>query len=349
MMNIIAFDVASEVSAYCILGNNQKVRRQERVATSIFEFKKIIKSVPRPRKVVFEEGTQAAWLWSELHPVCDDILVCDARQNRELSGQFKSDANDAKNLALRAQANLLKPVWHGGRELQSLREAVRMYQCLVEEAVRIKNQIRAVFRGCGVAVGSRAYTEKSRKKVVQDLRFAVQRERVTRLGTILDAVTIQRAAALKTMVAQARKNCMYKLLRKVDGIGPIFSSMFIAEIGDPHRFRTRAQLWSYAGLAIMTYESSEFELKHGRITRKLRAAKTRGLVRTYNRTLKYVLKQAAMTLSRTKWSAQYRTLLGRSKNANNALLTLARKLATVMLHIAKTGEQYDITKVFKAH
>ena len=181
------------------------------------------------------------------------------------------------------------------------------------------------------------------------LRLAVQRERVLRLGSVLDEVVVQRAKALKTMTTLARKSKMYKPLRKIDGIGPIFTSMFISEVGDPDRFRTRAQFWSYAGLAIMTYESSEFELKNGRIIRKSRAAKTRGLVRTYNRTLKYVLKQAAMILSRTKWSTQYRSLLGRTKNANNAQLALARKLASVMLSIAKTGEQYDIAKVFKAH
>ena len=142
---------------------------------------------------------------------------------------------------------------------------------------------------------------------------------------------------------------MYKSLRRIDGIGPIFASMFISEVGDPKRFRTRAQLWSYAGLAITTFESSEFELKGDRTVRKARAVKTRGLVRSYNRTLKGMFKQAALTLSRTKWRTQYLALLERSKNANNALLTLARKHATVMLHIAKTGEKYDIAKVFKAH
>jgi transposase len=349
MMNIIAFDIASEVSTVCILSKSGKIVKEDKIPTKIVEFRRVIKSVARPRKVVFEEGTQAAWLWSELNRDSDEILVCDPRQNKQLSGQFKCDENDTRNLALRAHANLLKPVWHGGHELQCLREAVRMYQSLVEDAVRLKNQIRAVFRGNGIKGGRKAYSNKGRKAELEKLRFSLQKERVTRLGEVLDEVEKQRAAALKTMVKYARKNIMYKAVRSVDGIGPIFASMSIAEIGDPHRFRTRSQLWSYAGLAIMTYKSSEFELKHGRIVRKHGVEKTRGLVKAYNRTLKYVLKQAAMTLSRTKWSTQYQKLLGRSKNANNALLTLARKLATVLLHVAKTGEQYDIAKVFKAH
>lgn len=348
MMNIIGIDVASEVSSVCIVGRSGRVNREERIPTRVSQIRRLIKEVPRPRQVVFEEGTQAAWLWSELQGVCDDVLVCDPRQNKELSGQFKSDKNDARNLALRARGNLLTRVWHGGEEFQSMRETVRTYQALTEESTRLKNQLRAVFRGRGISVGKKAYELKGRRKAVQDLRLPAQRERVTRIGAVLDEVTTQRNKALKTMVKYARKNSMYKPLRAIDGIGPIFGALFIAEVGDPHRFRTKAQLWSYAGLALMTYDTAEFELKHGCPVRKARAQKTRGLVRAYNRNLKYVFKQAALTLSRSTWSAQYQALLKHSKNENNALLTLARKLAGVMLYIAKTEEKYDVAKVFKA-
>lgn len=347
MMNVIAIDVASEVSSVCVIRASGKTWLEEQVPTKIVDLRRLIKKIPRPRQVVFEEGTQAAWLWSELHGICDDILVCDPRQNRGLSGQFKSDRNDALNLARRAQGKLLKRVWHGGNELRSLRECVHTYQSLTEENVRLKNQLKAVFRGSGVSVGNKAYSVKSRKKVVQELKFVAQRERVLQLGSVLDEVVVQRGKALRMMVEQSRKSTMYKPLRKIDGIGPIFTSMFIAMIGDPWRFRTRAQLWSYGGLAVMTNETSEFELKNGCPVRKPRMVRTRGLVRAYNRTLKYLFKQAAMILSRTKWSTQYQALLACSKNANNAQLTLARKLASVMLRIAKTGEQYDIAKVFK--
>jgi len=38
-----------------------------------------------------------AWLWNELQRFNDDVLVCDARQDGELSGEFKTDWNDACN------------------------------------------------------------------------------------------------------------------------------------------------------------------------------------------------------------------------------------------------------------
>ncbi len=348
-MSIIAIDIGSEVSSVCVRGKNGEIRQEMAVATQISKFKAIIKGTVRPWNVVFEEGTQAAWLWSELEPICDDVFVCDPRRASKLGSQFKNDKNDARNLSQLALSNSLKRVWHGGKELQVLKEAVRAYQNLTEQSTRTKNQIKAVFRGRGIKIGVSAYDPTSRSAAIKRLPLAIQRERVNHLGQLLDMITAKRAEALKTMIQEGRQNKMYKALRNIDGLGPIFSACVIAEIGDPHRFRTRQQLWSYAGLAVATYESSEFELRGDRAVRKVRAVKTRGLVRAYNRTLKGVFKQAAKTLSRTKWKTQYMELLARSKNGNNALLTLARKHAAVVLSIAKTGEKYDLAKVFKAH
>ena len=96
-MNIIAFDVASEVSTFCIMKKNGTIVEQDAIATKITELKRIIKRVKRPRQVVFEECTQASWLSSELSPICDDVFVCNGRKNRNLSGEFKNDDNDVRN------------------------------------------------------------------------------------------------------------------------------------------------------------------------------------------------------------------------------------------------------------
>lgn len=348
MKNIIAIDVASEVSAVCILGRDGRISEECLIPTELKELGKVIDRVRSPKQVVFEEGTQAAWLWSELSHICSDILVCDPRQNRQLSGSSKSDKADAKNLAFLARSCLLKPVWHGGESLRSLREGVRLYATLTQDSTRQKNRLKAVFRSSGLKNGRLSYSASSREEVCQALPLSIQRERVRRIGKILDALEKERSAALKTMVSLARRSPMYRPLRTIDGIGPIFASMFISEVGSAQRFRTRSQLWAYGGLSINTHETSQFEVnKQGQISRRNRAVKTRGLTYCYNRVLKYVFKQAAMTLSRTAWKEPYRQILANSKNANNAQLTLARKLASVMLHIAKTGETYDVAKVFR--
>jgi len=347
-MNIIASDIGSEVSTTYAIRNTGKVIFAGMVGTDIPSLREVVKRVPRPRQLVFEEGCQSVWLWSELEPLCDDILICDPRKNGKIGGEKKTDCMDVQKLAEYAQKGWLHRVWHGGGvELQSLRHAVYLYRELTEQSTRLKNQIKWVFRSRGIRGAKGAYETAGRAKLLLKLPTKALKNRVARLGSIMDLVTLERRAALQEMVALARKSPMYKPLRAVDGIGPIFAAIFIAAIGCPERFRTRRQFWAYGGLSIRTDDSSEYEVRaDGRIERKRQHQRTRGLTRHFNPMLKYALKQIAMTLSRTKWKLYYDKLLTRSKNANNAQLTLARKVATVVLHIAKTGERYEIEKVF---
>lgn len=344
MENIIAMDVASEVTCVHALNGRGKLIFEGSVATEIPALREMICRVPRPRKLVFEECCQAEWLWSELQPVCDDVFVCDPRANRQ-NGQ-KSDRIDARKLAERARLGSLNRVWHAGKELQDLRQAVFSYRTLTNHSIRLKNQIKGIFRSWGVRGGSGAYEMETRKKTLGKLPTKTSRARTDRLAKLLDTVTEQRHAALKDMIKLARLRPRYKELRTIDGIGPKFAAFLVATLGDARRFRTRRQLWAYSGLAIITHDSGEYEVTGGTIKRKKRQAQTRGLVRNYNRTLKYVFKQVAMTLSRTKWKLYYTNLLERSKKPNNAQLTLARKIAVIVRHVAITGERYEVTKAF---
>ena len=66
----------------------------------------------------------------------------------------------------------------------------------------------------------------------------------------------------------------------------------------PWRFRTKRNLWAYAGLAVVTKTSAEYEFVEGRPLRRRRAPLTRGLNRNYNRVLKDVLKMRVYRLAR---------------------------------------------------
>jgi len=345
MENIIAMDVASEVTCVYAVNALGKMIFEGSVPTEIPAFRDIIRRVPRRRTVVFEECCQADWLWSELEPLCDDVLVCDPRANKQ-RGQ-KSDRIDARKLAERARLGALSRVWHAGKELQDLRQAVFSYRSLTAHSIRLKNQVKGVFRSRGLRGGSAAYQPETRAKAIAKLPTRTSCLRAERLARILDVVSEQRHTALNDMIKLARQRPRYRELRTIEGIGPKFAAFLVATLGDASRFRTRKQLWAYSGLAVVTHDSGEYEVVDGKIRRKKRLIQTRGLVRSYNRTLKYVFKQVAMTLSRTKWKEYYDSLLVRSKNANNVQLTLARKVAAIVLHVAKTGERYDVKKAFK--
>src|SRR5262249_15763382 len=110
--------------------------------------------------------------------------------------------------------------------------------------------------------------------------------------------------------------------------------------------RTRQQLWSYIGLAVVTHMSSEYELQQGRVVRSRKPIATRGLNRNCNRRLKDVFIGAATGGSQTE---PYRSYLNhleqRGGRSEMARLTLARKIAAVALRIWKKGETFDRQKL----
>jgi transposase len=347
-MNIIALDIASEVTAACIMNARGKVLREELLPTQIADLRALIGSVRSPRQVVFEQCEQAAWLWSSLEGWSEDVLICNPRENKRLSGEKKSDRSDALNLAEAARRQSLVRVWHGGEDQRKLKERWKQYQILTREQTRLKNQMKGVLRSRGVLATKRLYTMKTRESELSRVTGAVFQERVRQLGAVLDVLKREQRVALRELTREARKQAIYTALRTVPAIGPVFAALFLAEVGCPGRFRGRRQFFSYCGLAVSTFESGEYEVRGGRIVRKLRAVRTRGLVNSFNRPLKTLFKQTAMTLSRTTWKPYYLRILENSKCKEHAQLTLARRLASIMLRIAKTGEPYDVAKAFSA-
>ena len=86
--------------------------------------------------VVFEEGTQAQWLHDLLQPHAERVVVCNVRGRSETTN--KSDRIDADWLSEMLRLGAIKPVHHASTSLLTLKELVRCYRNLVEDATRVK-------------------------------------------------------------------------------------------------------------------------------------------------------------------------------------------------------------------
>jgi hypothetical protein len=115
----------------------------------------------------------------------------------------------------------------------------------------------------------------------------------------------------------------------------------------PFRFRTKRQLWPYVGLAVVTRSTSDREIVDGHLRRRKRAPLTRGLNRNHNPILKNVFKGAANAASATEGplKALYDRCVAGGVHEDMAKLTLARKIASIVLHLWKKGELWDPTKL----
>jgi hypothetical protein len=137
------------------------------------------------------------------------------------------------------------------------------------------------------------------------------------------------------------------VLRTIPFLGPVRVALLLAAMKSPWRFRTKRNLWAYAGLAVVMQSTADFEIRDGRPIRRRRAPLTRGLNQNHNRVLKDVFKSAATSVLSHAGPLQdfYRALVGRGMRPEMARLTLARKLAALTLRLWKRGEAYDPTQL----
>ena len=296
--------------------------------------------------VAFEEGTQAQWLHDLLLPVAERVIVCNVRGKLQLAN--KSDEIDSDLLSERLRQGSLKGVYHGAASVLPLKELVRNYGNLVEDATRVMQRIKAMFRAGAIpAPGTGVYSARHRAEWLAKLKGAGVLLRATSLFTQLDALLPLRSKAKEAMIAEARRHPAWRILRSIPFLGPVRAAQIIAIVGTPFRFRGKRRFWPYIGLAVVTHPSADNEIMAGTIRRRHRRPLTRGLNRNHNRVLKDVFKGAATAAAHKDGPLKdrYQQSLGRGVDEDMALLTLARKISSVALRLWKKGELWDPTKL----
>ncbi len=292
----------------------------------------------------FEEGTYANWLYDVIHPHVAKLLVCDPRQNK-LDGN-KTDKIDARRLAELLRLNALKAVYHGQPSIQTLRELARSYISLQQDTTRVMNRAKAIFRSRGIACqGTSIYQPDNRKEWLNKLNNHGARHRAERLLSQLESLLKLCLEAQRDLVRESRKHQGHKILRRIPGLGPIRVALILAFVMTPHRFRNKRQFWTYIGFSVIRRGSAEYEITHGELKRTKKKPLPRGLNNNYNRVLKNVFKGAALTAAyRGPFKKLFEQRIANGTAPNLALLTLARKIASITLALWKKGERFDIKR-----
>lgn len=296
--------------------------------------------------VTFEEGTQAQWLHELLARRVDRVVVCD-RRGEPRQGN-KGDVADADQLSDRLRQGGLRAVYHGDDRHATLKELTRTYQNLVEDSTRVMLRLKALFRARGIpAAGRGVYHPRNRAQWLGTLRDRGARFRADALYAELAVLRELRPKAKAAMVAEARRDPAWEVLRTIPFLGPVRVALILATMQTPWRFRSKRNLWAYVGLAVVTRTTAEFTVVAGRPVRRRRAPLTRGLNPNHNRVLKDVFKGAATAATGRPGPLQewYQGLLARGMREELARVTLTRKLAALTLRLWKKGERYDPTQL----
>jgi len=344
----IGMDVHLATISIAVLNAMGKLIMEVTIATEAQALLDFIRGLSGTLQVTFEEGTSAHWLYTLLEPHVAKVVVCDPRQNPRRLGEKKSDRLDARKLAEGLRLGALKPVYHGNSLGAALKELVRSYLTLVSDTGRVMNRLKALYRARGIrCAGTRVYSSRFRHQWLAQLSEPGARGRAERLYKQMDLLMPLRQEARAAMLAESRKHPAHKILCSIPAIGPVRAAILMALIQTPFRFRGKRPLWTYAGLALVTRTSADYQMVDGQVTRARKPALVLGLNANHNHTLKGIFKDAAASALAHPGPFKdfYTTRVAQGMKPELARLTLARKIAAIVLTLWKKGECFNAEHV----
>ena len=346
-LKYVGMDVHKAITVIVVLNVLGQVESRTQVKTKADNLRDFFRGLSGKVEVVFEEGTQSAWLYQLLKPLVSSVTVCDARHNKLIGDGNKSDDDDAETLARLLRMGELKAVYKGDQQQQQLKELCRTYEHLVADSTRVQNRLKSIYRARGIdCAGTNIYRQDRRAEYLAKLADETARFHAESLFGQLDALRELRKQAKSRFASQVRQHDDYSILAGLPGFGVVRVGQLIATVGTPHRFRTKRQFWPYCGLAVVTRSTSDYQEVEGRIVKSRKKVSTRGLNWNHNPRLKQVFKGAALAaLSHQEIRAYYQQQVDDGTRPELARVSVARKLAAIALTIWQHKQDYDPKKI----
>lgn len=325
-MKYIGMDAHSSICVFCVMDEHGVEVDEATIETNGRLLVEYVRSIEGKKKLVFEESELSQWLYELLHDEVDELIVCNPVANREYK-KAKSDKLDARRLAKLLRGGFLTPVYHSGSARERFRSLMSGYQSLVEEATRLKNRYKSLFRKEGNNVKGKAlYNDESLLEGFERSDFKFVGERTFEL---LQQMELQRLAYVKEIKRVSKGFKEVRWLKTIPGIADIQASKIVAQVIDPHRFPNKYKYYSYCGLA-----------RHGRSS----AGKPCGSIKGHgNRALKCVYKMAAHSALRGDNGLRryHDRLCAKGVNEGDAYNAVCRKIAAISLSLWKHERRYD--------
>lgn len=223
----------------------------------------------RPSDEIAVEVTGNTRLFYEaVAPHVARVVAVDSNQFRVISHSVKkTDRNDARNLALYLDKDLLPEVRMKDKTRAQLASLTQTRDTLVKLRTSLKNKINNILSAHGINLEKEALS--SEKKLQQILAMQFDPMVQIELEVIVEEIRSlnQRIAKLeKTIAEEGSKLEGHKNLTSIKGIGPLSGSILLSVIGDIHDFADEGKLAAYFGIVPRISNSNETE-RSGRITK----------------------------------------------------------------------------------
>jgi transposase len=286
----------------------------------------LAKAGPDPEVVL--EATYG-WYWAaDLLQACGATVHLAHPLGVKMFGyqRVKTDARDAANLGDLLRIGRLPEAWLAPPAVRELRELVRYRAKLVALRSGLKAQVHAVLAKQGVRVPMSDLFGVAGTRLLEELRLPrAYGLRVASLRELLGALDQQIAMLGREIGSALAGDVGYLAIQAIPGVGPVLAAIFVAEIGDVHRFAGAPQLCSWAGLT-PRHRESDTTVRRGPITKQ------------GSRLVRWAAVEAVQRLpGTTKQAADFHRIADR-RGKGIGRVAAARRLLTLVYYGLRDGQ-----------
>jgi transposase len=245
--------------------------------------------------------------------------------------RVKNDVRDAGDLADLLRMNRLPEAWIAPPATRELRELVRYRAKLVALRSGLKAQVHAVLAKAGVLiVAADLFGMTARKHLERTPLSGVYAQKVSSLLHLIDTFDAEEAALTARIATELRHHDGYRAIQALPGVGPVLAAIFVAEIGDVHRFADPDRLCCWVGLTPRHYESDTV-VRRGHITKQ------------GSKLVRWAAVEAIQRKTTAKITADQDRIAAR-RGKNIAKIAAARKLLTLVYYALRDGHIRALAK-----
>lgn len=182
--------------------------------------------------------------------------------------RVKNDQRDASDLADLLRMGRLPHAWIAPPETRELRELVRHRAKLVAMRSQCKAHVHAVLAKGGIWVPMTDLFGVEGTLLLDNVTMpAPYKTRIASLRRLIEALDFEIDLFGGLARGRLAHDPGYTAIQQIPGIGPVLAAVFVAEIGDVHRFAGPDRLCSWAGLTPRHYESDTV-VRRGHISKQ---------------------------------------------------------------------------------
>jgi transposase len=330
-VRIVGLDI-HRVFAEAVLLEDGGVVRLGRVGMTREHLEAFARSLTHDDHVVVEATGNAAAVAEVLAPHVGRVVIANPRQVRLIAeARIKTDVIDATVLARLYASGFLPEVWMPDQRTLALRRQVTRRNQIVRQRARLKTIIQSILHAHLVPPCPHAdlVGPKGRAWLLAQPLPPDEADAVARHLREHDRLTEDLRAVERELARDALADADTKRLMTIPGVDMVVAVGLLAAIGPIARFASPDRLVSYLGLNPTVHQSGEGRPRHGRISKQ---------GRTHARTM---LVEAAWQAVRGPGPLRaFYERIARRRGNHIAAVAVARKIAVIIWHLLRRGEDY---------